>query len=123
EPRRDPGPDRSPARGDRPPTSARPGQPQRPPRDDRHDRGDRGNRGERGDRRERPDRIGRPPQPAAAAPAVPLPVDPAQRERALLLRSYDASPLSKANFCALKGITEVDLDAALAQAQAERGRR
>jgi len=47
-------------------------------------------------------------------------VDPAQRERALLLRSFEASPLSKANFCALKGITEAALDAALAQAQAER---
>ena len=63
------------------------------------------------------------PPPAAAAPPVPLPVDPAQRERALLLRSYDASPLSKANFCALKGISEADLDAAVAQVHAERGRR
>ena len=54
-----------------------------------------------------------------AAPA--LPVDPAQRERAMLLRSFESSPLSKANFCALKGITELSLDAALAQAQAERG--
>jgi sRNA-binding protein len=55
--------------------------------------------------------------PAAAA----LPVDPAQRERAMLLRSFESSPLSKANFCALKGITEAALDAALAQAHAERG--
>ena len=49
------------------------------------------------------------------------PIDPAQRERALLLRSFESSPLSKANFCALKGITEAALDAALSQAQAERG--
>ena len=54
------------------------------------------------------------------APAAP-PVDPAQRERAMLLRNFEASPLSKANFCALKGITEAALDAALAQAPAERG--
>ena len=57
----------------------------------------------------------RPESPAA------LPVDPAQRERAVLLRSFEASPLSKANFCALKGIAEAALDAALAQAQSERG--
>lgn len=122
EPRRDPGPDRSPARGDRPPPSARPGPPQRPQRDARHDPHARGERGQRSERPDHPDRSGRPPPLAAAAPAVPLPVDPAQRTRALLVRSYDASPLSKANFCALKGITEADLDAALAQAQAERGR-
>lgn len=38
----------------------------------------------------------------------------------MLLRSFESSPLSKANFCALKGITEAALDAALQQAQAER---
>lgn len=57
----------------------------------------------------------------SAEPAATLPTDPAQRERALLLRAFEASPLSKANFCALKRITEAALDAALAQAQAERG--
>jgi len=41
----------------------------------------------------------------------------------MLLRSYESSPLSKANFCALKGISEAALDAALAQVQAERGER
>jgi ProP effector len=56
-----------------------------------------------------------------AEPPAALPVDPAQRERAMLLRSYESSPLSKANFCALKGLTEAAFDAALAQAQAERG--
>ena len=50
-----------------------------------------------------------------------VPTDPAQRERAMLLRGFESSPLSKANFCALKGISEAALDAALAQAQAERG--
>lgn len=59
--------------------------------------------------------------PPRAEPAATLPVDPAQRERALLLRAFEASPLSKANFCALKRITPAALDAALAQAQAERG--
>ena len=59
----------------------------------------------------------RPESPAA------LPVDPAQRERAVLLRSFEASPLSKANFCALKDMTEAALDAALAQANAERSQQ
>lgn len=53
--------------------------------------------------------------------AALLPLDAEQRERALLLRNFESSPLSKANFCALKGLTEAALDAALAQAQAERG--
>ena len=56
-----------------------------------------------------------------AEPTAALPVDPAQRERAMLLRTFEASPLSKANFCALKGLSEAALDAALALAQAERG--
>lgn len=56
-------------------------------------------------------------------PTPAMPADPAQRERAVLLRSYEASPLSKANFCALKGMTEAALDAALTQAQAERSSR
>ena len=61
-----------------------------------------------------------PPAPRVdTAPA--LPADPAQRERAMLLRNFESSPLSKANFCALKGLTETALDAALKQAQAERG--
>ena len=60
-----------------------------------------------------------PMQRVSAAPS--LPTDPAQRERAMLLRSFESSPLSKANFCALKGMTEVNLDAALVQAHAERG--
>jgi sRNA-binding protein len=70
-----------------------------------------------------------PPAPTAprrdTAPAAPTaaatPADPAQRERLLLLRAFESSPLSKANFCALKRISEAELDAALAQARAERG--
>ncbi len=68
-------------------------------------------------RTERTQPMQRPESPAA------LPVDPAQRERAVLLRSFEASPLSKANFCALKGMTEAALDAALAQANAERSQQ
>lgn len=62
-----------------------------------------------------------PPQAPERAPPAALPTDPAQRERALLLRAFESSTLSKANFCALKRITEAELDAALAQARAERG--
>jgi hypothetical protein len=58
-------------------------------------------------------------QAAEQAPTTPA-ADPAQRERALLLRAFEASPLSKANFCALKRISEAELDTALAQARSER---
>jgi len=64
----------------------------------------------------RPSTHSEPPAPQAA-----LPADPAQRERALLLRAFESSPLSRANFCALKRISEAELDAALAQARVERG--
>jgi hypothetical protein len=60
------------------------------------------------------------PQPEALAHSA-LPEDPARRERALLLRTYEASPLTKANFCVLKRITEAELDAQLALARQERG--
>jgi ProP effector len=64
------------------------------------------------------------PRPAAHESAPPaFPVDPAQRERALLLRAFDSSPLSKANFCALKRMSEAELDTLLAQARAERDTR
>ncbi len=74
-----------------------------------------------------PPAAARQPQPERAPlsprreSAAPLPLDAEQRERALLLRNFESSPLSKANFCALKGLTEAALDATLAQAQAERG--
>ena len=41
----------------------------------------------------------------------------------MLLRSYESSPLSKANFCALKGLAVADLDAVLAQARQEHTER
>jgi sRNA-binding protein len=47
----------------------------------------------------------------------------AQRERAALLRAFETSTLTRANFCALKGLTEADLEAGLAQAREERDRR
>jgi ProP effector len=60
------------------------------------------------------------PTPAPEQAPAALPADPAQRERAMLLRSFEASTISKANFCALKRMSEADLDALLAQARAER---
>jgi ProP effector len=66
----------------------------------------------------------RPSAPPSAlpreAPAPALPADPARRERALLLRAFETSPLSKANFCVLKRIAEAELDALLEQARGER---
>jgi ProP effector len=48
------------------------------------------------------------------------PVDPAQRERAVLLRAWENSSLTKANFCALKRMTAAEFDAQLDQARQER---
>lgn len=42
-----------------------------------------------------------------------------RRERAGLLRAYESTTLTRANFCALKGVAESDLDALLAQARQE----
>ena len=47
----------------------------------------------------------------------------ARRERASLLRAFETTTLTKANFCALKGIAEADLDAGLEQARKERAER
>jgi sRNA-binding protein len=44
----------------------------------------------------------------------------AHRERAALLRAFEGSTLTRANFCALKGIAEADLEARLALAREER---
>ena len=69
------------------------------------------------------------PSPAlAAAPAAPA-VNysaaelEARRERASLLRAWDGSTLTRANFCVLKRINEGELDAQLAQARKEQGDR
>ena len=45
--------------------------------------------------------------------------DQARRDRAALLRAVETSTLTRANFCALKGLTEADLEAQLVQARAE----
>ena len=45
----------------------------------------------------------------------------ARNQRALLLRSFEQSPLSKTNFGALKGLSEAALDALLNLARQERG--
>lgn len=62
------------------------------------------------------------------SPALPLTPDQAleaeaRQQRALLLRSFEQSPLSKANFGALKGLSEAALDALLTLARQERGSR
>lgn len=67
-------------------------------------------------------------QETVNAPALPLTPEQAadaeaRRQRALLLRSFEQSPLSKANFGALKGLSEAALEALLTQARQERGSR
>jgi len=62
------------------------------------------------------------------APTLPLTSeqaaeDKARHQRALLLLSFEQSPLSKANFGALKGLSEGALDALLTVARQERGSR
>lgn len=106
-----------PPRADRPDRQARPDHQARP---ERQARPDHHARPERQPRPERPDRSARPPRPAEPTAAPRLPDDPARRERALLLRAWEGSTLTKANFCVLKRISEAELDAQLALAQQER---
>lgn len=148
--RADRGP-RSDRPGPRPPRPSQPGQPPRQGRDARPDapgRPDRPPRPGQGDRRGGPDRPGSPhrsagPQgpghaPRSQVPQAPrprhpahdtaeaapgLPEDPARRERAQLLRSFEGSPLTAANFCALKGLSLGDFESQIAQARREREER
>jgi sRNA-binding protein len=46
-----------------------------------------------------------------------------RRERAALLRAFDTSTLTRANFCALKGLAEADLENLLVQARREAAER
>jgi sRNA-binding protein len=46
-----------------------------------------------------------------------------RRERATLLRAYETSTLTRANFCALKGLAEAALEAQLQLAREERAQR
>jgi sRNA-binding protein len=69
-----------------------------------------------------------PEQEPVNAPALPRSPEQvaeaeARQQRALLLRSFEQSPLSKANFGALKGLSEAALDALLTLARQERGSR
>ncbi len=104
----------------RPPRTDRPPRPERPPRPDRPNRPPR----PEGPPRQQPPR---PPREAAPAPQV----DPAiaalsaeeqagRRERALLLRAWETTTLTRSNFCVLKRIKEAELEAQLAQARQER---
>jgi hypothetical protein len=61
--------------------------------------------------------------PEAAPDAAPLPDDPARRERALLLRAWEGSPLTPANFCALKGLKVAEFEAQIELARRERAER
>jgi sRNA-binding protein len=128
-----PGADPRPPRTDRPPRRPDAGRPPRPPRDDSAPRPPRPESGARPPRDHRGPRPDRPPHPGPqalrpqAGPAerrgppaeTALPTDPAQRERLMLLRAFEASPLKKANFCALKRISEAELDQQLALARQE----
>ena len=75
----------------------------------------------------RPPRNGPPREPhnraADEPPQAPVVEDPARRERAFLLRAFETSSLTKANFCALKRLTEAELEAQLEQARRERAER
>jgi ProP effector len=131
-------------RGPRPPRTEPDNRPPRPPRPDMQGRPDRGPRppgppaAARGPRPERPPRpefsADRPfserpsseHQAAAAAPSVALTPEQAaeneaRRSRAALLRAFESTTLTAANFCALKGLKVDALNAALEQARQERG--
>ena len=47
----------------------------------------------------------------------------ARRSRAGVLRAFETTTLTRANFCALKGMKDDALEAILVQARAERGDR
>lgn len=68
------------------------------------------------------------PSSAPTAPAEPLTPEQAaeleaRRSRAAVLRAYETTTLTRANFCALKGMSDAALEAILVQARAERGQR
>jgi ProP effector len=128
-----------PPRADRPPRGPRPEGAGRGPRPEGQARPERAGRPPQGEQRPRPDRPPRPdnrpeqrrdvrrddhrdrPPVQSENPATPRePEDPARRDRALLLRQFESSPLTKANFCVLRRISEAELDAQLALARAER---
>lgn len=122
-------------RRDRSPMSPQPGQAQRPPRPGvQQERGRPGATGTgapprpRKPRPEQKKSVGAHEHEPVNAPTLPLTSEQAaeakaRHQRALLLRSFEESPLSKANFGALKGLSEGALDALLTVARQERGSR
>lgn len=91
-----------------------------PPQGDRPPREHRPSRPDRTDARTHNPARRQEREPQRSTPAQsPLPDDPARRERALLLRAYESTTLSRANFCALKRIAPEQLDALLEQARSE----
>ncbi|MCC6851323.1 MAG: NUDIX domain-containing protein [Rubrivivax sp.] len=117
---------RSQARDDRsaggPGRTGGPGRPVGPARTDRHEP----RRQPPGPARTDPSRHRHePPRPGAAMQelAAPPPDDPAKRERALLLRAWEGSSLTQANFCALKGLDAAQFDAQIELARRERAER
>lgn len=51
------------------------------------------------------------------------PIDPARQARAKLLRDFEQTTLTQANFCVLKRIAPAELEAQLTQARSERAPR
>jgi len=118
----------------RSPMSPQPGQAQRPlqpgVQQNRGPRRDTGSGAPRRPRNPRPERerVRADEHEPVNAPTRPLTSEEAaeaqaRHQRALLLRSFEQSPLSKANFGALKGLSEGALDALLTLARQERGSR
>lgn len=121
------GPDRSPipSRPGQVPRPSQPGSPQNGRRPS-----DTGAGAPRRPRKPRPERnrVRADEREPANTPTLPLTPEEAaeakaRNQRALLLRSFEQSPLSKANFGALNGLSEGALDALLTLARQERGSR
>ncbi|TXC62054.1 prop effector ProQ [Piscinibacter aquaticus] len=138
--RQDAGPEQPAASSSRPDRAPRPPRPDPGPRRARPPQagaprgpGRRGNSHAEAPRRRHEPLPARKPNQAPemdSSSASTLPLTPeqaaeaeARRQRALLLRSFEQSPLSKANFGALKGLSEEALDALLTRARQERGSR
>lgn len=68
----------------------------------------------------RPQAAGAPP---FARPGETPEQTAARRDRQALLRAFETTTLSRANFCALKGLKDDALEAALQQARQERAER
>ena len=118
-----------------------PSKQQHSPRDERPASRPQGPPSEPGSQHEGPHAAPRPPRPQRSSPPVAGAAAPAQaavhealpstpeqaaenearRSRAVLLRAYETSTLTRANFCVLKRIDEATLEALLVQARQERG--